>query len=101
MAATDSGIEAFDNDSDQSARLSRVAKTYVGVKSTAIASDLVQLTGGIAVTWEHDLHLYERRIAVNRAVYGTPEQLRRAIHRCLGSETVRCTDSTAVTGGRE
>jgi hypothetical protein len=25
------------------------------------------------MTWEHDLHLYERRAAVNRAVYGTPE----------------------------
>ena len=25
------------------------------------------------MTWEHDLHLFERRAAVNRAVYGTPE----------------------------
>ncbi len=29
--------------------------------------------GGIAVTWEHDLHLYSRRVALNRALYGTPE----------------------------
>ena len=25
------------------------------------------------MTWEHDLHLYERRAAVNRALYGGPE----------------------------
>ena len=51
-----------------------MAKAYVGKKSIAILSDCVQLNGGIGVTWEHDIHLYERRGAVNRAVYGTPEQ---------------------------
>jgi alkylation response protein AidB-like acyl-CoA dehydrogenase len=50
-----------------------VAKAYVGRVSIEILSDCVQLHGGIGVTWEHDIHLYERRAAVNRAVYGTPE----------------------------
>jgi alkylation response protein AidB-like acyl-CoA dehydrogenase len=50
-----------------------VAKAYVGRASIDLLGECVQLHGGIAMTWEHDLHLYERRAAVNRAVYGTPE----------------------------
>lgn len=50
-----------------------VAKAYLGRASIEILGECVQLHGGIAMTWEHDLHLYERRAAVNRAVYGTPE----------------------------
>jgi alkylation response protein AidB-like acyl-CoA dehydrogenase len=30
--------------------------------------------GGIGVTWEHDLHLYLRRVALYRAMFGTPEE---------------------------
>jgi alkylation response protein AidB-like acyl-CoA dehydrogenase len=38
----------------------------------------VQLHGGIGVTFDHDLHLYLRRLTVNRSVAGTPrEHLRR------------------------
>ena len=50
-----------------------VAKAYVGRVAVDILGECVQLHGGIAMTWEHDLHLYERRAAVNRAVYGAPE----------------------------
>ena len=28
--------------------------------------------GGIGVTWDHDLHLYLRRVVVNRQTYGDP-----------------------------
>jgi alkylation response protein AidB-like acyl-CoA dehydrogenase len=83
MATTDAAAEAFDARSPDAHKLSRVAKTYVGAESTAIVSDLVQMTGGIAVTWDHDLHLYERRIAVNRAVFGTPEYHRSEVHRLI------------------
>ena len=32
--------------------------------------------GGIGLTWEHDAHLYLRRLTTNRALLGTPEQHR-------------------------
>jgi alkylation response protein AidB-like acyl-CoA dehydrogenase len=83
MATTDAGLEAFDASAPDAGRLARVAKAYVASKSTAIVSDLVQLTGGIGVTWDHDLHIYERRIAVNRAIYGTPERRRAELHRMI------------------
>jgi alkylation response protein AidB-like acyl-CoA dehydrogenase len=83
MATTDAGLEAYDAGAPEAGRLARVAKTYVASKSTAIVSDLVQLTGGLGVTWDHDLHLYERRIALNRAIYGTPERRRAELHRMV------------------
>ncbi len=35
--------------------------------------DCVQLHGGIGVTWEHDLHLFLRRVTLYRSMFGTPE----------------------------
>src|SRR3954463_16244211 len=49
-----------------------VAKSYVGEHAPAMLQDCVQLHGGIGVTWEHDLHLYLRRVTVNRMMYGDP-----------------------------
>jgi len=34
----------------------------------------VQMHGGIGVTWEHDLHLYLRRVTLYRSMFGTPEE---------------------------
>ena len=79
MATTDAALDAYDARSDQALRLAHVAKAYVGFRATEICGELVQMTGGIAVTWEHDLHLYERRVAVNRAVLGGPERHRDAL----------------------
>jgi alkylation response protein AidB-like acyl-CoA dehydrogenase len=83
MATTDAALEAFDAQRADAPKLARVAKAYVGAKSAAIISDLVQMTGGIGVTWDHDLHLYERRVALNRAILGTPEDRRAEVHRMI------------------
>jgi alkylation response protein AidB-like acyl-CoA dehydrogenase len=66
-AAVDVGAPEADN-------LASVAKAYVGEHCLDIVDDCVQITGGIGVTWEHDIHLYNRRAAVDRAVYGSPEE---------------------------
>jgi alkylation response protein AidB-like acyl-CoA dehydrogenase len=50
------------------------AKAYVGEYSVKIVQDCIQLHGGIGVTWEHDLHVYLRRIELNRSMYGTTEE---------------------------
>jgi alkylation response protein AidB-like acyl-CoA dehydrogenase len=52
-------------------RLLSVAKAYIGEKSVEILQDCIQLHGGIGVTWEHDLHLYLRRGALNANTFGT------------------------------
>ncbi|SHM67541.1 acyl-CoA dehydrogenase family protein [Cryptosporangium aurantiacum] len=70
---------AVQDRSADAADLVSAAASYVGSKATDIIQDCVQLHGGIGVTWEHDLHLYLRRATVNRALYGTPEEHRRAL----------------------
>ena len=59
---------------DNAARLVSVAKAYIGDRCLDIIDDCVQINGGIGMTWEHDIHLYSRRVALNRAVYGSPEE---------------------------
>lgn len=54
------------------AELVSIAKAFIGPAATEVVQDCVQLHGGIGVTWDHDLHLYLRRVTVNRATYGTP-----------------------------
>ena len=49
------------------------AKSYLGERSVELVQECVQLHGGIGVTWEHDLHLYLRRITLYRSIFGTPE----------------------------
>lgn len=51
-----------------------VAKAYIGPVATEMVQDCIQLHGGIGVTWDHDLHLYLRRVTVNRATYGSPDE---------------------------
>jgi alkylation response protein AidB-like acyl-CoA dehydrogenase len=59
----------------QSARLSggeavSMAKAYVAESGIELAQNCWQVFGGIAYTWEHDLHLYLRRLTGNASLYG-------------------------------
>lgn len=51
-----------------------VAKATIGSRAHLMVQDCVQLHGGIGVTWDHDLHLYLRRVVSDRATYGTPDE---------------------------
>ncbi|WP_422747751.1 acyl-CoA dehydrogenase family protein [Mycobacterium sp. WMMD1722] len=63
-----------------------VAKAYVAERAPVMLQDCVQLHGGIGVTWEHDLHLYLRRVALYRALFGSPEEHHRAVYRLSAAE---------------
>ena len=66
------------------AMLVSVAKAYIGDRAPAIVQDCVQLHGGIGVTWEHDLHLYLRRVAQNAALFGSARDHRLRVASLLG-----------------
>ncbi|HET7075250.1 MAG TPA: acyl-CoA dehydrogenase family protein [Mycobacterium sp.] len=51
-----------------------IAKSYVGEMAGRIVQACVQMHGGIGVTWEHDLHLFLRRVTLYRSMFGTPEE---------------------------
>jgi alkylation response protein AidB-like acyl-CoA dehydrogenase len=54
-----------------SAALARLAATE---SFCTVAGEAVQLHGGIAITWEHDMQLYFKRAHTSAALLGTPEQ---------------------------
>jgi alkylation response protein AidB-like acyl-CoA dehydrogenase len=56
-----------------------VAKAYLGERLAALLQDCLQIHGGIGLTADHDLHLYLRRVTVDRATFGTPSEHRRRV----------------------
>jgi len=58
-----------------SAALARLAASEA---FTTVAGEAIQLHGGIAITWEHDMHLYFKRAYSSAELLGSPaEALRR------------------------
>jgi alkylation response protein AidB-like acyl-CoA dehydrogenase len=77
-AISDSACAAAQDDEPNADELGSSAKAFIGRYGGELIQDCVQLHGGIGVTFDHDLHLYLRRLTVNRSVAGTPrEHLRR------------------------
>lgn len=72
-AIADAAAAAFDAVDPEAGELARVAKAYVPDAGLDIIDDCVQIHGGIGVTWEHDAHIFSRRVALDRALYGAPE----------------------------
>ena len=67
--------EAIARPSPTSAALARVAASEA---FSAVAAEAVQMHGGIAITWEHDIQLYFKRAHGSAQLLGPPrEHLRR------------------------
>jgi alkylation response protein AidB-like acyl-CoA dehydrogenase len=78
-AVNDAAIAALGADSPDAEELVSAAKAFIGEYGGELVQDCVQIHGGIGVTFEHDLHLFLRRVTVNRACLGTPDQHRRRV----------------------
>ncbi|WP_018637893.1 acyl-CoA dehydrogenase family protein [Parafrankia elaeagni] len=78
-AINDAAAAAVDARSSEAGELVSAAKSYIGDNGTELLQECVQLHGGIGVTYEHDLHLFLRRVTVNRALYGTPAEHRQRV----------------------
>jgi len=67
------------------AALARVAATDA---FDAVAAEAIQMHGGIAITWEHDIQLYFKRAHGSGQLLGpTREYLRRLEPEVLNSQT--------------
>lgn len=71
-AITVDATRAVQDGAADAGEVARIAKAYVAERCPELIQDCVQMHGGIGVTWEHDLHLYLRRVVVNRQTYGDP-----------------------------
>jgi alkylation response protein AidB-like acyl-CoA dehydrogenase len=69
---TDAAVAALVADAPDAPELVSAAKAYTGQYGAELVQDCVQMHGGIGVTFDHDLHLYLRRVTLNRALWGTP-----------------------------
>ncbi|EEB9150734.1 acyl-CoA dehydrogenase, partial [Salmonella enterica subsp. enterica serovar Paratyphi B] len=58
--------------------LAAIAKAACSEALTHVAAEMVQLHGGIAITWEHDAHLVFKRAHALGTLFGTPRELRAA-----------------------
>jgi alkylation response protein AidB-like acyl-CoA dehydrogenase len=80
-ATTAAAVAAVSAHSPDAGLSASIAKSYVGEMSPEIVQGCVQMHGGIGVTWEHDLHLYLRRVALYRSMFGTPEEHNLLVYR--------------------
>jgi alkylation response protein AidB-like acyl-CoA dehydrogenase len=60
-------------------RAASAAAAYAKSAAARVAGSALQVHGGIGFTWEHDLHLFLRRIKVDEAVDGTVAEHRAAL----------------------
>ncbi|MEU1983786.1 acyl-CoA dehydrogenase family protein [Nocardia sp. NPDC019395] len=51
-----------------------VARNQCSEAFSTIAAETIQLHGGIAITWEHDAHLYFKRAHGDAHLFGTPKR---------------------------
>jgi alkylation response protein AidB-like acyl-CoA dehydrogenase len=72
LAAVDGAVETMAGAHPTAAEAVSAAKLYVGRRCTDLVQDCIQIHGGMGVTWEHDLHLYLRRMTAERQLMGTP-----------------------------
>jgi len=79
MRPSDAAATAVETGSPDANELVSAAKAFIGQYGAELLHECVQLHGGIGVTFEHDLHLFLRRVVVNRALYGTPAEHRQRI----------------------
>jgi alkylation response protein AidB-like acyl-CoA dehydrogenase len=49
-----------------------VAKVHCSEALCRVAAEMIQLHGGIAITWEHDAHLYFKRAHGSAHLFGSP-----------------------------
>jgi alkylation response protein AidB-like acyl-CoA dehydrogenase len=77
-AAATQAVQANDPDA---AEIVSMAKAWVGDSAVELAQGCFQVFGGIGYTWQHDMHLYLRRLTMNSLLFGQPDWHRERICR--------------------
>jgi acyl-CoA dehydrogenase len=56
-----------------------LAKKYCADVFWQVATEMIQLHGGIGFTWEHEAHRYLKRAKTTQLLHGSPTELRRLV----------------------
>jgi alkylation response protein AidB-like acyl-CoA dehydrogenase len=71
-------------DDERRARATAVAKVAAGDCQRMLAKEGIQIHGGIGYTWEHDMHLYVKRMKSGEQLFGTSATHRGRLASMLG-----------------
>jgi alkylation response protein AidB-like acyl-CoA dehydrogenase len=63
----------------ESPRLAAVAKAYCSEAFSEVAAEMIQLHGGIAITWEHPAHRFFKRAHGSAQLFGPPHEYLRLV----------------------
>ena len=69
-------VWALTDGSDDPALAASIAQAICSAAFSRIATDTIQVHGGIGFTWEHQAHLYFKRATTDAALLGSAEQHR-------------------------
>lgn len=65
------------------AETAHVTKGYASDIAYRITADLIQILGGIGITWEHDAHFYFKRARASAALLGNTAEHREALYQAV------------------
>lgn len=74
---------AVDADADDRSVAASVAKSWCADAASRVTGGALQVHGGVGFTWEHDLHLYLKRIQLTARLMGDAPSHRRRVTRLL------------------
>jgi alkylation response protein AidB-like acyl-CoA dehydrogenase len=69
-------VWALTDGSDDPVLAASIAQATASAAFARVATDTIQVHGGIGFTWEHQAHLYFKRATTDAALLGSPEQHR-------------------------
>jgi alkylation response protein AidB-like acyl-CoA dehydrogenase len=78
------GLWAVSSGDDELPLVASVAKAFCSDGYTMVATENIQIHGGIGFTWEHPAHLYLKRARSSRVLLGGPDFHRDIVARLAG-----------------
>ena len=72
-------VEAVAEDRSDAGAAAAMAKSYTCSSAVDVVGKAMQLHGGIGYTWESGIHVYLKRAALNRSLFGSPAAHRRQL----------------------
>jgi alkylation response protein AidB-like acyl-CoA dehydrogenase len=75
----EAAVQAIAEDQPDAGVAAAMAKSYTCGAAVDVAGKAMQLHGGIGYTWESGIHVYFKRAALNRSLFGSPADHRRKL----------------------
>ena len=72
-------VAAIADDRTDATTAASMAKSYATVAAVDVVGKAMQLHGGIGYTWESGVHVYLKRAALNRSLFGSPAAHRKKL----------------------